>query len=72
MAYIYKELLDQGAVLDDWRQANVAPVFKKGEKYDAAYYRPVSLNYLYLLQNSRAYNRLGAGVRYGVYLVEEG
>ena len=35
--------LAQGAVPDDWRQANVAPVFKKGEKYDAANYRPVSL-----------------------------
>ena len=42
MAYIYKELLDQGALPDDWRQANVAPVFKKGEKCDTAYYRPVS------------------------------
>ena len=28
---------------DDWRHANVSPVFKKGEKYDAANYRPVSL-----------------------------
>ena len=35
--------LDQGTVPDDWRQANVAPIFKKGEKYDAANYRPVSL-----------------------------
>ena len=32
-----------GNVPDDWRQANVAPVFKKGEKYDPANYRPVSL-----------------------------
>ena len=28
---------------DDWRHVNVSPVFKKGEKYDAANYRPVSL-----------------------------
>ena len=56
LTYIFNESLAQGAVPDDWRQANVAPVFKKGEKYDAANYRPVSLNYLYLLQNSRAYN----------------
>ena len=35
--------LAQGTVPDDWRQANVAPVFKKGEKYDAANYRPVLL-----------------------------
>ena len=41
--YIFNESLAQGAVPDDWRQANVAPVFKKGEKYDAANYRPVSL-----------------------------
>ena len=26
-----------------WRHANVSPVFKKGKKYDAANYRPVSL-----------------------------
>ena len=43
LTYIFNESLAQGAVPDDWRQANVAPVFKKGEKYDAANYRPVSL-----------------------------
>ena len=30
-------------MLIDWRQANVVPVFKKGEKYNAANYRPLSL-----------------------------
>ena len=30
-------------VPDDWRQANLAPIYKKGEKYDPANYRPVSL-----------------------------
>ena len=43
LAYIFNESLAQGAVPDDWRLANVTPVFKKGEKYDAANYRPVSL-----------------------------
>ena len=43
LALIYNESFAQGTVLDDWRQANVAPIFKKGEKYDAANYRPVSL-----------------------------
>ena len=43
LALIYNESLAQGTVPDDWRQANVAPVFKKGEKYDAANYRLVSL-----------------------------
>ena len=43
LAFIYNESLAQGTVPDDWQQANVAPVYKKGEKYDAAKYRPVSL-----------------------------
>ena len=43
LALIYNETLAQGTVPDDWRQANVAPIFMKGEKYDAANYRPVSL-----------------------------
>ena len=43
LAYIFNESLAQGAVRDDWRLANVTPVFKKGEKYDAANYRLVSL-----------------------------
>ena len=43
LALIYNESLAQGNVTDDWRHANVSPVFKKGEKYDAANYRQVSL-----------------------------
>ena len=43
LALIYNESLTKGNVQDDWRQANVSPVFKKGEKYNAANYRPVSL-----------------------------
>ena len=43
LVLIYIELLARGTVPDDWRQANVAPVFKKGEKYNAANYRLVSL-----------------------------
>ena len=43
LALIYNESLAQGTVPDDWRQANVVPIFKKVEKYDAANYRPVSL-----------------------------
>ena len=43
LALIYNESLARGEVPDEWQQANVSPVFKKGEKYDAANYRPVSL-----------------------------
>ena len=32
LTLIYNESLVQGTVPDNWRQANVAPVFKKGEK----------------------------------------
>ena len=40
---IHNESLAQDTVPDDWRKANVAPAFKKGKKYDAVNYRPVSL-----------------------------
>ena len=40
---IYQSSLDTGEVPSDWRDANVAPIFKKGEHYDPANYRPISL-----------------------------
>ena len=43
LALIYNESLARGEVQDEWRQANVSPVFKKGENYYDANYRPVSL-----------------------------
>ena len=43
LALIFNESLARGDVPDEWRQANVSPVFKKGEIYDAANYRLVSL-----------------------------
>jgi hypothetical protein len=33
----------EGVVPQDWRTANVTPIFKKGSKYDPGNYRPVSL-----------------------------
>ena len=50
LAQFFNESLAQGAVPDDWRQTNLYLVFKKGEKYEAANYRPVSQ------QNLRTYN----------------
>ena len=43
LACIFNRSLAQSRVPDDWLQANVVPIYKKGEKYDPANYRPVSL-----------------------------
>ena len=43
LACIFNQSLIKAIVPDNWRQANVAPIYKKGEKYDPANYRPVSL-----------------------------
>jgi hypothetical protein len=43
VSQIYRASLKQGKIPDVWKQAHVTPVYKKGEKYKAANYRPVSL-----------------------------
>ena len=43
LALIYNNSLAQGIEPDDWQKANETPVFKKGDKYDAANYCPMSL-----------------------------
>ena len=43
MTLIFQASLQQGEVPDDWKQANVAPIFKKGDDSTAANYRPISL-----------------------------
>jgi hypothetical protein len=40
---IFQASLSTGIVPDDWKQANITPVFKKGERFKASNYRPVSL-----------------------------
>lgn len=40
---VFESSITSGSVPEDWRNANVTPVFKKGEHYDPANYRPVSL-----------------------------
>ena len=38
-----RKTLEEGSVPDDWRTANVTPIFKKGARHSPANYRPVSL-----------------------------
>ena len=43
LSIVYSRLLQEGAVPEVWKTANVCPVFKKGSKGDPGNYRPISL-----------------------------
>ena len=43
LALIYQASLNEGATPEAWREAFIAPLFKKGNRLDPANYRPVSL-----------------------------
>ena len=40
---IFKKSVESGELPSDWRNANVAPVYKKGDRHTPENYRPVSL-----------------------------
>ena len=46
LTIIFNKSLQTGTVSDDWKAANNSAVFKKGQRYDPANYRPVSLTCL--------------------------
>ena len=43
LTFIFQQSLDSGDTPKDWREANVVPIFKKGDCSKPANYRPVSL-----------------------------
>ena len=46
LTLIFQRSFDCGKVPDDWRSANINPVFKKGDRFKASNYCPVSLTNL--------------------------
>jgi len=43
LSIVFERSWRTGEVPEDWRKANVTPIFKKGKKEDPGNYRPVSL-----------------------------
>ena len=43
LVVIFQESLETGRVPEDWKVANVTPLFKKGGRQQTGNYRPVSL-----------------------------
>jgi len=39
----FRKSLDDGVIPDDWRRANVSPLYKSGSRTNVENYRPVSL-----------------------------
>ena len=61
---IYQKCLETGSIPDVWRTANVSAIYKKGEKFKASNYRPVSLTCIsckmfehILKESSNAYSK---------------
>jgi hypothetical protein len=43
LTHIFQKSVHSGCLPEDWTNANIAPVFKKGDRHAAENYRPVSL-----------------------------
>ena len=43
LCLLFNRVLNQGALADEWKLANIVPVHKKGDKSEVVNYRPISL-----------------------------
>ena len=43
LTILFRKSIDVGRIPDEWREANVIPIFKKGSRAEPGNYRPVSL-----------------------------
>ena len=43
LTILFQKSIDVGEIPDEWREANVVPIFKKGSRAEPGNYRPVSL-----------------------------
>ena len=43
LSLIFQQSLDRGEIPTDWRNANIVPIYKKGDRKTPSNYRPVSL-----------------------------
>jgi hypothetical protein len=43
LSIIFNKSIQEGAVPEDWKMANVTPIYKAGDKTSASNYRPISL-----------------------------
>ncbi len=53
LTIIFQQSLETGQTPTEWKEAHVAPIFKKGDQSDPVNYRPVSLtSYAVKLSNT--------------------